>query len=45
MAKLELLAVLYSLDKLHEVAKPDEAHAVIKKLIEEAESERNKGGK
>ena len=43
MTKLELLAVLYSLDKLHEVAKPEEAHAVIKKLIKEAESDKRKG--
>ena len=42
MAKLELLTVLYSLDKLHEIAKPEEAHAVIKRLIEEAESDNRK---
>ena len=42
MTKLELLAVLYSLDTLHEIARPEEAHAVIKKLIAEAESEKKK---
>ena len=36
MTKLELMTVLYSLEKLHEVGKPDEALAVIRKIIAEA---------
>jgi len=42
MTKLELLAVLYSLEALHEENKPEAAHKVIKRLIKEAESEKKK---
>ncbi|MCL1885010.1 MAG: hypothetical protein FWF81_14790 [Defluviitaleaceae bacterium] len=45
MTKLELLAVLYSLDTLHEEGKPDAAHKVIKRIIAEAESSKNQTSK
>ena len=38
MTKLELLAVLYSLDALHDGGQPEAAHKVIKRLIAEAEA-------
>jgi len=41
MAKLELLAVLYSLDTLHDEGKPEAAHKVIKRIIAEANRKRN----
>lgn len=43
MTKLELMTVMYSLEKLHEVGQPDAALAVIKKIIKEAETEKHKG--
>ena len=42
MTKLELMTVLYSLKKLHEVGKPDEALNVINQIIEEASTEKKK---
>lgn len=42
MAKLELLAVLYSLESLHDNGKPEEAKKVIKRLIAEAESDKKR---
>ena len=42
MAKLELMTVLVSLEKLHEAGKPDMALAVIKEILEEARSETKK---
>jgi len=40
MTKLELMTVLYSLEKLHEIGQPDAALSVIKKIIAEAETEK-----
>ena len=40
MTKLELLTVLYSLDELHKKGLHDSAHAVIKRIIEEAEGKK-----
>jgi len=40
MKKLELMTVLYSLKKLHEVGKPEIALEVINQILEEAESEK-----
>ena len=45
MTKLELMTVLYSLEKLHEMGHPEEALAVIKRIIAEAEGESKKDGK
>ena len=38
MTKLELMTVLFSLKKLHEMGKPEEALAVINEILEEAKS-------
>ena len=40
MTKLELMTVLYSLKKLHEVGKPEEALNVINEILEEAKNEK-----
>jgi hypothetical protein len=42
MTKLELMTVLYSLEKLHEIGQPDAALEVIKKIIKEAEAKEGK---
>jgi len=42
MTKLELMTVLYSLKKLHEIGQPDAALDVINQIIEEAEFEKKK---
>jgi len=42
MTKLELMTVMYSLEKLHEVGQPEAALAVIKKIISEAEADKKK---
>jgi len=38
MTKLELMTVLVSLKKLHEVGKPEEALAVINEILAEAKA-------
>ena len=45
MTKLELMTVLYSLEKLHEIGQPNEALSVIKKIIAEAEAENKASSK
>ena len=42
MTKLELMTVLISLKKLHEIGNPDAALAVIDEILEEAKTEKTK---
>ena len=42
MTKLELLTVLRSLKKLHDVGKPEAALEVINEILEEAERDKGK---
>jgi len=42
MTKLELMTVLRSLKKLHDVGKPDAALEVINEILEEAEADKKK---
>ena len=42
MNKLEFLAILYSLDKMHAKGNHEDAHDVIKKLIRQAEGIKEK---
>jgi len=44
LTKLELLTVLLSLKKLHEVGKPDAALEVINEILAEAEYDKKKDG-